>query len=206
MKWIIAAIFASVLYPRIACAQLVAWQFGPDTRGDEEIAMSTFEDPYMFGSELTRGVGVQRQKATYSFAGIWPECKSLVEAVRKKTFYQFSLKTRKNYRMSLDRIELILRIQPNGPQEYVFAYSVDGDNYVNVGHPVRVSPTSNDGEIQEPIDLSTISDLQNIPSKTRIYFRLYAWGSKDGWENTAFRIGKSTSNRPALAVYGSVEN
>jgi len=34
-----------------------------------------------------------------------------------------------------------------------------------------------DGEVQTEIDLSGMSDLQNIPSTRTISFRLYAWGA-----------------------------
>ena len=67
----------------------------------------------------------------------------------------------------------------------------------------QLHPTGNDGKLQKPIDLSAVPELQNVPAKKTITFRLYAWGSKEGSENTAFRIGKSTADRPALTVQGT---
>lgn len=182
---------------------MVAWNFGPAIRGDEKVSMSTFTDPCMEDSELTRGPGVHPQRATYSFAGTWPGCSSMLGAVRQGAFYEFSLKARKGCLFSLKSLALVLRVQPDGPKAYILTYSTDGEHFIDIGAPIRIGPTGNDGKLQKPIDLSAVPELQNVPAKKTITFRLYAWGSKKGSENTAFRIGKSTADRPALAVQGT---
>ena len=80
-----------LLFSGTSYAQLVAWNFGPATRGDEKTSVSTFADPCMEASELSRGPGVRPQRATYSFAGLWPGCNSMLGAVRQGAFYEFSL-------------------------------------------------------------------------------------------------------------------
>lgn len=157
----------------------------------------------MEASELSRGPGVRPQRATYSFAGLWPGCNSMLGAVRQGAFYEFSLKARKGCLFSLKRLALVLRVQPDGPKAYILTYSTDGEHFIDIGVPVRVGSTGNDGKLQKPIDLSAVPELQNVPAKKTITFRLYAWGSKEGSENTAFRIGKSTADRPALTVQGT---
>ena len=85
----------------------------------------------------------------------------------------------------------------NGTNQTAFynAKGISGSNFKR--------STGNDGKLQKPIDLSAVPELQNVPAKKTITFRLYAWGSKEGSENTAFRIGKSTADRPALTVQGT---
>ena len=102
-----------------------------------------------------------------------------------------------------ESLALVLRVQPDGPKAYILTYSTDGEHFIDIGAPVRVGSTGNDGKLQKPIDLSAVPKLQNVPAKKTITFRLYAWGSKEGSENTAFRIGKSTADRPALTVQGT---
>jgi len=46
-----------LLFSGTSYAQLVAWNFGPATRGDEKTSVSTFADPCMEASELSRGPG-----------------------------------------------------------------------------------------------------------------------------------------------------
>ena len=101
-----------LLFSGTSYAQLVAWNFGPATRGDEKTSVSTFADPCMEASELSRGPGVRPQRATYSFAGLWPGCNSMLGAVRQGAFYEFSLKARKGCLFSLKGLAFVLGVHP----------------------------------------------------------------------------------------------
>lgn len=80
-------------------------------------------------------------------------------------FYEFSLKACKGCLFSLKRLALVLRVQPDGPKAYILTYSTDGEHFIDIGAPVRVGSTGNDGKLQKPIDLSAVPELQNVPAK-----------------------------------------
>ena len=80
-------------------------------------------------------------------------CNSMLGAVRQGAFYEFSLKARKGCLFSLKRLALVLRVQPDGPKAYILTYSTDGEHFIDIGAPVRVGSTGNDGKLQKPIDL-----------------------------------------------------
>ena len=183
-------------------AQLAAWNFGPGVKGNEKTSFSTLTDDCLEVSELSRGPGLVPQKATCSFASTWPACNSMLGAVRLGAYYQFSLNAKRGCVVSFDRLLVVLRVRPAAPDTYILTYSTDGEHFMDIGRPVHITATGNDGKLQAPIDLSGIPALQDVPAKITVTFRLYAWGGREG-ENTAFRIGKSTPGRDALAVYGT---
>lgn len=204
MKKFLFILLLFSFYAAESSAQLAAWNFGANVKGNEQTSQATITDTSIEVSELSRGPGTVAQKATCSFAGTWPACSSMIGAVRQGAYYQFTLKSKKGYLLSLDRISLVLRVQPDGPRAYILTYTTDGENIFDIGSPVRIGPTGNNGEKQPDIDLSQIAALQNIPPRTVVTFRLYAWGGKDS-DNNAFRIGKSTPSLNALAIYGTAE-
>ena len=195
-----------VLMPFVMQAQLLSWTFPDSTKGDEACAFSTHSEKMVDRSMITRGEGLIPQAATYSFSSQWPVCETLMDAVRGKAYYEFSVRTKKNVTVSLDRVEIVLRAQKNAPRNYVLMYSMDNGANFKEACPVRdISATINEGEFQRPIPLNGISELQSMPGKTKVIFRLYAWNSRSATKDNAFRIGKSSMIRPALAIYGHQE-
>lgn len=184
-------------------AQLAVWNFTPRTQGNEIFSYATLVDPGVDMALLSRGRGLMPQKATFSFASTWPDCDNMIDAVRKCAYYQFSIKVARGYVLAIDSISMVLRVQEDAPHNYVVTYSNDGETFTDIGKPVHIKTTVNDGEQQPVLDLSEISDMKCVESRNVVTFRIYAWGNdiKSG-SSTAFRIGKSTTERHALAIYG----
>ncbi len=203
MKRILILIAASLI-SYVSHAQLVSWTFDETVKGNEAVSLPTQMEKGLMYTELTRGAGVRAQKATLSFASAWPGCADREDAYDQSAYYEFKLGAKKKHTLSLDYLSVVLRVQPDGPKVWVLRYSLDGKEFKDAALPVTIESTGNNGKRQKPIDLSVIPELQNIPAKKVVTFRIYAWGSLDDSTNTAFRIGKSVGGRTALAVFGTV--
>jgi len=184
-------------------AQLLEWNFLSNVKGNERASISTDTDPNMEVSILSRGPGIKAQRATYSFASAFPINPTKEDGIKAGSYYQFTVRSKKGYKVSLQAIDVVLRIQKEAPKNYRWMYSTDGENFVGLGEEdITSAPTINNGVPQPTVDLSTYKALQNVPSSTTVTFRLYAWGGTDGSANNGFRIGKSDANRSALSVKG----
>lgn len=186
-------------------AQILSWNFLSDVKGNERVSTSTTTDPNLEVSILSRGPGIKPEKATYSFASAFPVNQTKEDAIKDGAYYQFTVKAKKGYYVSLNALDVVLRIQNNAPQNYRWTYSTDGATFTDLGTTdLKSSPTANNGASQPTLDLSSYKNLQGIPSSQTITFRLYAWGGTDASANNGFRIGKSSATKPALALSGKV--
>ncbi|WP_017260019.1 sialidase family protein [Pedobacter arcticus] len=188
---------------------LVSWNFDTDgIFGNETSSRSTYTNEALEVSVLNRGGGIIPQKAAVSFASAFPVLADLQSAEKSGAYYQFSVKAKSYKKISLFSIGVVLRVQENAPRNYVWKYSIDGGyNFKTIGKPITVSTgfTDNNGIQQPQVELSSINELQNIPSATKVIFRLYAWGGLSATQNNGFRIGKSNSLTPALVVNGEIK-
>lgn len=204
MKRLIILILLFAFYIHDGQAQIVAWNLkgatGSETTSAANIVVSNVETPI-----LSRGSGVAASAATDSFASTWP----LIAEQNENCYYEFTVKAKNGYAVSLSTIDVKLRVQTNGPKMYVWKYSLDGGaNFNNIGTPYTLTTgnfdfSNNDGVQQPTVNLSGINELQNIPANRSVIFRIYAWQS--GNATSGFRIGKSlTTSENALAIGGTV--
>jgi hypothetical protein len=193
----------------IAHAQLLAWQFAlpKPTNGMETSLKSTTTHQYLEASVLTRGKGVvPKQGNARGFSGNFGVDESFEDAEKSNSYFEFEIKPKKGYQLSLNSLKATLRRQEQSAYIYRWAYSLDGKNFVKIGDDdTKVTFTGNGGIAQAPIDLSTIKELQKT-NKT-ITFRLYAWGGlTNQGKAIAFGFGKSNSKGSnAIELDGTVE-
>lgn len=125
------------------------------------------------------------------------------QALANQDYYTFGFKPKNGKSISLSSLHLKLRRNISGPMIYQWRYSVDGKNFKDIENSVTPFLDKNgDGAHQPILNISKVTDLQNISSERTIYFRLYVWGSTE--ENGAIGIGRNTDGY-SLALYGEVK-
>ncbi len=204
----VLALSLFMLISTVGYSQIVAWQFALPTASDgkDRSAKATTNDANLEQSVLTRGPNaVIKQGNTRGFSGNFPADGTFADAKKSGAFYQFTIKGKKGYKVSLSSLDAVLRRQAESAHIYRWMYSLNGKDFVEVGSDdVIINELSNNGEKQPRIDLSGVKDLQKVSSSKTITFRIYAWGGISG-KQTAFGFGKSnTKGSNVIAVNGSV--
>lgn len=208
-KFFKTIVFAMLLgVANFANAQILAWQFAlPEpTKGTEPSINATTNHEFLETSVLTRGKGVlPKQGNGRGFSGNFGVDESFDDAQKSNSYFQFEVKPKKGYEVSLSSLKATLRRQEQSAHNYRWAYSLDSKNFIKIGSDdVKITFTGNNGIAQPPIDLSSIKELQKV-SKT-IILRLYAWGglTNEG-KAIAFGFGKSDAKGSnAIALDGTV--
>lgn len=190
-----------------------AWNFY-GSKGTETQYYCTSRNYNLELANLTRGAGAPGTNGNGNgFSANLTVSSTLEEAETNQTYFEFSLKPNSGASASLSGINSNIRTQTYSAKTYQWKYSVNGGAFIAIGSPVTVDPTEvnvNNGVEQALIDLSGISDLQNIPSTSIVTFRLYAWGGStpavDAADktNVNFGFGKSTTTTPSLTINGTV--
>ena len=155
-------------------------------------------------SALSRGPGLTEQQASNAFAAQWPMDISKEAAMERGSYYQFTITPKSGALVSLLSLDVALRVQPNGPKNYAWMYSLDGgtsfsemsDDLVFKG-----STSDNNGVQQPTLNLEEVAGVQEFSEPMIV--RIYAWGAADA--KSTFRIGQSRADRPnALVIEGMV--
>lgn len=203
--------FLLIVFANLTYGQLIAWQFSlpqPST-GRETQYKATTLDRNLKRSVLTRGPGAPGvQGNSNGFSGNLIPCTTREGAQAVGAFYEFTIRAKKGYKVSLLSLNSLLRIQESSAYIYSWMYSLDGETFKVLGDKeVIIEDKKNNGVRQPNIDLKRYDDLQNIPSSETVTFRLYAWGgNKIYGSDIAFGFGKSNSQGSnVLAVYGTIE-
>lgn len=195
-------------FANIANAQILAWQFTlpTPTKGIEASINSTTTNEFLETSVLTRGKGIiPKQGNSRGFSGNFGVDESFEDAKKSNSYFQFEVKPKIGYEVSLSSLKIILRRQEQSAHIYRWAYSLDGKNFTKIGsEDTKITFVGNNGIAQAPIDLSNIKEFQKV-SKT-ITLRLYAWGglTNEG-KAIAFGFGKSDAKGSnAIALDGTL--
>lgn len=197
-------------FAQVAQAQILAWQFAlpTPTKGIEPSINSTTTNEFLEVATLTRGKGIApKQGNSRGFSGNFVIDESFEDAQKSNSYFQFEVKPKKGYEVSLSSLKATLRRQEQSAHIYKWTYSLDGKNFKNVHeNDITITNTGNNGVKQKPISLATIADLQNVPATKTITFRIYAWGATaNEGKAIAFGFGKSDSKGSnALALEGTV--
>jgi hypothetical protein len=129
------------------------------------------------------------------------------DARKSGAYYQFTVKAKKGYTVSLKTLNSILRRQEESAYIYRWMYSLDGRKFKELGtDDATITDLSNNGVKQPALDLSAYPELQNLNSKTTVTFRLYAWGGVSTQKSKrAFGFGKSNkAGSKVLWIDGTV--
>lgn len=179
-----------------------------DSYGVSPFTASTTADNLVIGG-LTRGSGIGTTSGTpaaNAWGGTGFSATSAVEAVDENEFVTFTITADTGYTFSIESIEPYnIRRSAAGPTTGQWQYQVDSGTFTDIGSAITWgTTTSNSGNNQTAIDLSGISDLQDIEADTTVTFRLLLWGAS-GTGGTWYFNGHNNATNKTLTVLGSVE-
>jgi len=184
--------------------QILAWDFAG---GDPKAASfsSTYNNPNIEVSTLTRGAGASSNTASYSngvaisFTG---SAQDYATAKQYNSYVEFKMLSKTHY-TSLSDLDVKLRIYINGTtigtaaDKYRWTYRKTGQTvYTGLGNEENtiassLAPNDDSGITQPTLDLVSVTDLQNIAPGDTVTFRLYAWGGSGASSAATTAIGKS---------------
>ncbi|GEM_PF-7047094 len=202
-------------------AQILGWRFtSPNSNGNETSAVATTVHPNLKVSTLVRGEGLVAPSSTLvrTFVSIAKSDRNLTAtknmAIQEGMYLEFKIEAEDGYYTSLTTIESKLRRSgtPSTGAGYIWRYSLDGINFADIGAVVNYEDepegvVGGEGKVQNPIDLSGIAELQNIPSTKSITLRLYVWGFPNATTHS-FAVGRvaTGSLENVLSIGGKVSN
>ena len=180
----------------------LGWDFNGNT-GNEISPVTTFNNNDLEISSIIRGSGLTAASLANSFsASGWTTTNSLADAIVNHDFLEFTIKPKTSFITSLSALEAVFRRSGTGPDRFQWQYSIDGTNFINISNEISFTSTATNGVAQSPIDLTTISVLQNISSSNPVSIRLYGYNAS---ANTGtFSLGRLSGND--LSVIGSTNS
>lgn len=189
--------------PAVASVALASWEAsGQSSGGTTSFAPTYLEGRMTAPSALTRGSGVVLAPA--SSAGYWGgstwSTTTAAAGVTANKFVSFSLKSNSGSAVSYTSIDKFnIRISSNGPIQYQIDYQIDNGTFSPCA--TVTGPTRTTGNyLLGPIDLSTISALQNVSSNKTVTFRITPF---DASTTGSFLIGSGTADTDAdLSIMG----
>jgi hypothetical protein len=194
--------------PAVADIVIASWDPSSQLQGGRSVA--NFAPTYLNAnmtapSSLTRGTGVV-VPTTASSNGYWGanDCSTTTAAagVTANKFLTFSLKANTGKAVSYSAIEKFnIRISSNGPIQYQIDYQINNGAFSPCA--TVTGPTRTTGNyVLGPIDLSTISALQNVPSNQTVTFRITPFDASA--TTGSFLIGSGTTDTEAdLSLTGT---
>lgn len=206
----VSVVLVALSIGNVASGQILAWQFnGSD--GKATTYTSTTTDLNLETSVITRGAGAPASGgSSNSMVGALTISADKNEALTNNAYYEFLIKPKTGYYVSLTDIDCSIRIQTYSAKTYQYRYSLDGVNFTDIGNPVTLTDENNNGTFQPTIDLASYNELKNVTSAQTITIRLYAWGGTVAPEGSTlinFGFGKSaTVDVPTLFINGLVTN
>lgn len=179
--------FFDTVYSAVLDGMITAWEFnGSENYGDNPLAPGMYHKNITVGG-LSRGIGILTSGTAEDNA--WGGTDMIGNNINQaKDLYQdyitFTIKPNAGYIVSLDSIcAYNIRKNTNGATSGLWQYSIDDETYVNIGSTITWGTNTTDaGNDQAAIALSSIANLQNVEANTTITFRLLLWGasSTDG--------------------------
>ncbi|MDO9634177.1 MAG: T9SS type A sorting domain-containing protein [Paludibacter sp.] len=190
---------------------ILEWNFFGGT-GTAVSYNSSYNDKDLQLSVLSRGSGAAvGNGCANGFVGKLAVSANLEEAIANNAYYEFSIQANTGSTFSITSIDANIRTQSTSAKSYQWMYSQNGGVYIAIGASVTVANEEidvNNGIYQARINVSDISDLQNIASTSAVTIRLYAWGG--GVDNTLstsnFGFGKSTNVKPTITIRGTTNS
>ena len=198
----------------VTAGPVAAWDFSTQTGGTDNFGTNplivTTKDANVTIGSLTRGSGLVILSPNTGAASAWGSNNFTVsgtldgEITANKYFY-FTITTNTGFKVSLSGIAAYnIRKSSSGPTTGQWQYQLGSGSFVNIGSAITWGTvTTASGNPQPAIDLSGISDLQNVFANTTITFRLVCYGAtSSGGTNYLKDLGNSTAND--LIINGTV--
>jgi hypothetical protein len=182
--------------------QIVAWEMA-GLSGNEVSVDATTLASGLNTSTLIRGAGLNPASLSNGFSSNdFTANGTRTDAFTNNDYLQLQISSQSGYSFSLSTLDANFRRSSTGPNVFQWQYSLDGfvTAGTNIESEISFTSTETNGVAQAQIDLSGISELQNVESGTLVTIRLYGWGAS----STAgtFAIGRLSGND--LAFGGTV--
>ncbi len=183
-----------------AKAQIVAWEMNPNS-GNETTVNATTIDPNLNISTISRGNGLTPIALPRAYAASsYTLNGDLFDSFFNRDYLQFEISASSGFEVSLSTLDVNFRRNNSGPNRFIWMYSTNGTNYRNFSNFITYTTVGGNGRMQTQLDLSNITDMQNVPSGTTITIRLYGWGATSN--SGSFAIGRLAGND--LSIGGTV--
>jgi len=141
--------------------------------GNEATFNATTNNANLNTSILSRGSGIDARNLVNAFSSDdYTSNGTQTEALTNNDYFQFQISTMSGYQVSLNTLDANFRRSSNGPNTFIWRYSIDGINFTDIGSAISYIANVNNGTAQTQIDLSTITDLQNVPFGTTMYLHI----------------------------------
>jgi len=166
------------------------------------LAPTTLDARITATQSLTAGSG---NTGSFSLAGFWGGLSwsnsTAAVGISENKFISFKLQAATGKTVNYSLIDTVnIRINTNGPNQYQFQYQINNGSFVNIATRSIATVTALRTDKLSPIDLSSISALQNVPSTSTVTFRIIPYGATT---TNSFAIGDGTSNSTNdLAIKG----
>ncbi len=189
-----------LLINHLSFSQITAWDTN-GISGNEVTFNATTQNPNLNISTLSRGSGISPSNLADAFSSNnFTTSSSQALAIANDDYLQFNISAVSGHKVSLSSLDVNFRRSSTGPDNFLWRYSLDGTNFIDIGSSFVYNLSPTNGTAQTQIDLSVIPELQNV-FNTTITFRLYAWGATGS--TGSFAIGRLAGND--LEINGLVE-
>ena len=171
--------------------------------GNEATFNATTNDVNLQTVVVSRGVGVNPAALANAFSSnAFFVGGTKADAISNGEYIQVEIEPKNSNNLFLNTINFNLRRSGTGPNAYQWQYSLDGfaTAGIDVGAQGSYIGTETNGLAMPAIDLTGVTDLQNVLNGNKVTFRLYAWGAT-GAAGT-FALGRLTGDD--LAFVGTV--
>jgi hypothetical protein len=130
-------------------------------------------------TKLTRGAGFTtvNSGAANAWGGTGLDNISFANAISGNDFITFGVKAKPGYTATFSAIPAYnIRRSNTGATTGQWQYQLNSGSFVDIGSPITWGSNSSSGNLQNSIDLSAITALQDVPSSINVTFRLVVWG------------------------------
>lgn len=160
---------------------IAGWDFNSITEyGASPLIASVINENSEVGG-LTRGSGVATSgsAATHGWGGNGWNVSDQTTAISNNKYVTFTVKAIDGYTLSLSSIDPFeYRRSNTGATQGMLQYSLNGTDFTDI-QALNYSSSGSSGGVLEAIDLSSVSELQNVPSTTTVTFRIVNWGASN---------------------------
>jgi hypothetical protein len=177
----------------VNAAPIAAWQLNGKAGNEISVNAGTL-DTKLNTSTLIRGSGLTASALTNVFSATnYTVSGTKAGEISANKFMSFTLNAKMGYKVSLTTLDVRFRRSTTGPNTFRWQYSIDGSTFTDIGAAdINFTNPSTDGVSQTQLNLSGISDLQNVPYTSIITLRLISWGASN--TGGTFSIGRSLTN------------
>ncbi|MEI9962550.1 MAG: fibronectin type III domain-containing protein [Limisphaerales bacterium] len=175
--WAVLLLFSG----QVRADVLAGWETtGLSGFGPSPFAPNSTANPNLTIGGLTRGSGLTTggSAGASAWGGVNFAGTDAASAVGGNDFATFTVTANPGYSVSFTDIPgYNVRRSNTGPKNGIWQYQVGSGDFTDIGSAITWgSNTGAPGNSQSAIDLSGISDLQNVPPGTTVTFRIVSWG------------------------------